>query len=103
MSLLFNQFNSLSEETDLHDDDVDKMDNCKYYDVEQMRTLKIPMNSLKVFHINACSLNKIFEDLEYLLKSANINHDIIAISETRIVKHLEITKSINFKNYNIYF
>ena len=40
-SLLFNQFSSLSDETNLHDDDVDKINNCKYYDVEQVQTLKI--------------------------------------------------------------
>ena len=33
LSLLFNQFNSLSDETNLHNDDVDKIYNCKYYDV----------------------------------------------------------------------
>ena len=99
---MFNQFNSLSDETNLHDDDgVDKINNCKYYDLEQVQTLKIPKNSLKMFYINACSLiNKIFEDLEYLLKSTNINYDIIAISETRLMKNLKITKNINLKNYN---
>ena len=40
LSFLFNQFNSLSDETNLHNDDVDKINNCKYYDVEQ-----IPKNS----------------------------------------------------------
>ena len=100
LSLLFNQFNSLSDETNLHNDDIDKINNCKYYDVEQVQTLKIPKNSLKMFHINACSLNKNFDDLEYLLKSTNINYDIIAISETRIMKNLEITQNINLKTYN---
>ena len=100
MSLLFNQLNSLFDETNFYDHDVDKINNCNYYDVEQVQTLKIPKNSLKMFHINACFLNKNFEDLEYLLKSTNINYDIIAISETRIMKNLEITKSINLKNYN---
>ena len=39
--LLFNQFNSLSDKKNLHDDDdddddddVDKINNCKYHDVE---------------------------------------------------------------------
>ena len=63
LSLLFFQFNSLADETNLQDDDVDKINNCKYYDVEQMQTLKIPKNSLKMFHINACSLNKILMTL----------------------------------------
>ena len=98
--MLFNQFNSLSDETNLHDDDVHKINNYKYYDVEQAQTLKIPKNSLKLFHISAFSLNKNFDDLEYLLESTNINHDIIAISETRTMKNLEITQNINLKNYN---
>ena len=55
LSLLFNHFNSLSDETNLHDDDVDKIINCIYYDVEQVQTLKIPKNYFKMFHINACS------------------------------------------------
>ena len=65
LSLLFNQFNSLSDETNLHDD-VDKINNCKQYDVEQVQTLKIPKNSQKMFPTNAYSLNKNFDNLEYL-------------------------------------
>ena len=41
-----------------------------------------------MFHINACSLRKNFADLEYLLKTANMNFDIIAISKTRINKNI---------------
>ena len=42
-------------------------------------TLKYLTNkSLSLFHINVCSLNKIFYDLQHLL--------IIAIGETRITK-----------------
>ena len=93
LSLLFNHFNSLSDETNLPDDDIDKTKNCKYYDVEQVQTLKIPKNSIKMFHINVCSLNKNFEDLEYLLKSTNINYDIIAMSETRTMKNFELFKT----------
>ena len=65
-----------------------------------MQTLKIPKNSLKMFHINARSLNKNFEDLKYLSKSSNINYNSIAISDTRTMKNLAITQSINLKNYN---
>ena len=39
--------------------------------------------------------------LMILLKSADINYDITAISEARIMKNLEITKNINLKNYNV--
>ena len=53
-----------------------------------------------MFHINARSLNKNFEDLKYLSKSSNINYNSIAISDTRTMKNLAITQSINLKNYN---
>ena len=61
---------------------------CRYYDLEEIQTLNIPKKSkfLSMFHINACSLSKNFDDLEYLLKTTNF--DIIAISETRITKNM---------------
>ena len=52
-----------------------------------------------MFPINVCSLNKNFDNLEYFLKSTNINYDIIAISETRAMKNLEITQNINLKSF----
>ena len=66
----------------------------------QVMALQIPENSLKMFHINVCSLNKKFEDVESL-KSTNVNYYIIAISETAIIRNLEITKNIDIKNYNV--
>ena len=45
------------------------------------------------------AVHKNFEGLEYL-KSTNINYNIIAISDTRTMKHLEISQNINLKNYN---
>ena len=56
--------------------------------------MKIPNKSscLSLFHINTYSLNKNFEDLKYFIKSNNINFDIIAISETRILKDTNIVK-----------
>ena len=96
LSLLFNQLNRSFDET-IFFYYVDKINNWKYYDVEQMQAFKIPKHFLKMFHINAYTLNKNFKDLKYLLKSTNINYDIIAISE---IRNLEITKIINSKNYN---
>ena len=37
-SLFFNQFNSLSVQTNLHHDDIDKINNCKYYDPNTKNT-----------------------------------------------------------------
>ena len=37
---------------------------------------------IDLFHINACSLNKNFDDLQHLLKCTNEVFDIVAVSET---------------------
>ena len=55
-----------------------------------------------MFHINVCSLGKNFDDLEYLLKTTNMNFDIIAISET-ITKNANKISNINLNNYAFEF
>ena len=67
--------------------------------------MKIPNKNscLSLFHINNCSLNKNFENLEYLIKSTNINFDIIVISKTRILKDTNIVKNINIPNFSFEF
>ena len=77
----------------------------KYYDTDQIQTLKFPNKhkSLNLFHINACSLNKNFDDLEHLLKCTNKVFDIIAVTETRITKQTSLTTNINLRNYAIEF
>ena len=46
--------------------------------------------SISLFHINACSLNKNFDDLQHLLSCTKKFFDIIAIRETRITKQTEL-------------
>ena len=42
---------------------------------------KLKLNqTLSLFHLNTCSLNKNFDDLEYLIKTTNQASDIIAVS-----------------------
>ena len=45
------------------------MSSTKYYDIEEMHNIEIPHNnkSLSPSHINACSLNKNFDDLQHVL------------------------------------
>ena len=71
----------------------------------EVRTIKISnkKGSLSLFHIKTCSLSKTFEDLEYLLKTTNTNFDIIAISETRLLKNTNIVKNINIPNFSYEF
>ena len=58
------------------------------YDIDELQQLKIPNKekSLSLFHINSCSLNKNFEELQNLLQSTNTQFDVIAITETRMKK-----------------
>ena len=66
-SLLFNQFNNFSLENKNKPENVV---NSNHYNIDQIQTLKFPVKnkSLSLFHINACSLNEHFDDLEHLLK-----------------------------------
>ena len=100
LSQLLNQFNNITENhTNRNPDNVVK---CRYYDIEEIQALNIPnkSKSLSMFHINTCSLSKNFDDLEYLLKTTNINFDIIGIFETKITKNINnILSNINLNNY----
>ena len=103
LSSLFNQFNNIPQTHDHRD--PENFVRCKYYDLEEVQSMKIPNKNscLSLFHINTCSLNKKLENLEYLIKSTNINFDIIAISETRILKDTNIVKNINIPNFSFEF
>ena len=59
--------------------------------------------SLFLFHINACSLNKNFDDLQYLLNCSKNFFDLIAISETRITKQVSLLNKLNINNYSFEF
>ena len=65
--------------------------------------MKTEPNSLSLFHINSCSLIKNFEDLEYFFKATNKTLDVIAISESRILKDTNLSKNINIYNYSVEF
>ena len=56
--------------------------------------------NLSLFHINACSLNKSFDDLQYLLSCTKNNFDIIGVTETRITNQLSLLNNLNLNNYS---
>ena len=102
LPLLFNQFNNFSPEQKKEPGNVV---NSNYYDIDQFQTLEFDdkNESLSLFHINACSLSKNFDDLEYLLKCTNKVFDIVAVSETRITRNTSLTSNINLQNYSFEF
>ena len=103
LSSLFNQFDNIPQTHDHRD--TENVVRCKYFDVEEVQSTKIPNKNsfISLFHTNTCSLNKISEYLEYLIKSTNISFDIIAISETRILKDTIIVKDMNIPNFPFEF
>ena len=102
LSLLFTQFDISSPEQKT---DPENVVNSNYYDIDQLQTLKFPEKNkpLSLFHIIACSLNKNFDDLQHLLKRTNKVFDIVAVSETRIMKKTSLTSNINLSNYSFKF
>ena len=67
-------------------------------------TLKYLKNkSLFLFHINTCSLNKNFDDFQYLLSCTKKKIDIIAVSETRITRNVSLLNNLNLNNYSFEF
>ena len=66
LDLLVNQFNNATSE---NSNDPEKVCLSKYYDIEEMHIIEIPHKnkSLSLFHINKCSLNNSFDDLQHLL------------------------------------
>ena len=59
--------------------------------------------SLSLFHINACSLNKNFDDLQHLLSRTKTKFDIVAISESRITKQVSLLNNLNLNNCSFEF
>ena len=66
------------------------------FDIDELQQQKIPNKEKSVFfHINSCSLNKNFEELQNLLQSTNIQSDVIAITKTWITKNTSVTQILN--------
>ena len=68
--------------------------------IEEMRNIKIPHKNklLSLFHINPCSLNKNYDELQRLLNCSKIFFDIIVISETRIAKQVSLSNNLDLNN-----
>ena len=97
LELLVNQFNNA---TPGNSNGPEKVCSSKYFDIEEMCTIKIPHKnkSLSLFHVNACPLNKNFDDLQHCLKCTKNFFDIIAIHETRITKQVSLSNDLNLNN-----
>ena len=70
-----------------------------------MHNIEIPHKNkpFSLFHINACSLNKNFDDLQHLLSCTRKMFDIIVISKTRIIKNISLLNNLNLNHYSFEF
>ena len=66
LELLVNQFNNA---TPGNGNDPEKIASTKYYDADEMHNIERPHKNkpLSLFHINACSISKNFDDLQHLV------------------------------------
>ena len=99
---MVNQFSNATPE---NGNDPEKITSSKYYDIDQMHIIEIPHKNkpLSLFHINACSLNKNFDGLQYLLSCTKKIFDIIAVSKTRITRNVYVLNNLNLNNYSFEF
>ena len=73
------------------------------YDMDEMHNVGISNKnkSWSLFQINPCSLNKNFEDLQYLLSCNKII--LTGVTETRVTKQLSLLNNLNLNNYSYEF
>ena len=89
---------------DNDDDDDDNLPipvNSNYYDIKQLNSLKIDLpSSFGLFHVNIASLDKHFDDLEFILTQLKYKFDVIGISEHKIFKDTLPSKNIKIPGYH---
>ena len=102
LELLVNQLDNATPE---NNNDPEKICSSKCYDIEEMGNIQIlhKNKSLSLFHINACSLNKSFDDLQHLFSYTKTKFDIIAITETSITRQVSLLNNLNLNNYSFKF
>ena len=95
LKTLFTDFSLLNK------DEPSSVD-CKYYDLSS----KIPnssKNNYSMFHINLASLGRHKDELIASLSVLPFDFDIIAISETRIIKDIEPNYDVSIEGYNHHY
>ena len=85
---LFNLMNQLNNFIDDGKENELNLPNCKYRDTDYFKNLTkdFRRKALSFFHMNACSLNKNFDDFNIILSDLNVSFESLAITETRIKK-----------------
>ena len=72
---------------------------CKYYTVEEIKSIK-PKHSNNYLHLNISSLQYHFESLESMLSSIDIDFNVIAITESRLIKDKNLSRPIDLPSFS---
>ena len=79
-----------------------KNSSCKYYSIDDFCSKNYQADKLfSIFHLNIDSLQYHKNDLDILLDKLKLKFDIIAISETRLIKNIEPVHDISIPSYHI--
>ena len=102
--------NFTNPDIDDDDDDVNADEelvspiNCNFYDYDEFSSAKFDSSkSFSVFHLNIHSIQKHIDSLRsllILLESKDFEFDIVAISESKILKNVSPIVDINIHNYH---
>ena len=68
----------------MHRATTSKIGNCEYFDVNATNFPQSNNYSLKLMHLNICSLHKNYDALYNLLQSLKFSLDLFCLTETRI-------------------
>ena len=102
--LVWNLSNLFNELDDFSSNQKKNFDiwNCKYYNTDEIQSVNKlnDEHTLSLFDVNACSLSKNIEDLDFLFDNTQIFLDVIAVTERRIGKNKFPVNDINFTNYS---
>ena len=79
---LFNEFNNFLYNIN---DTPKNTIYSKYYDTNQLPTVKEFTEFILSFHLNICSLSKNIDDLQQLIQSTKAYFYIITVSESRFI------------------
>ena len=99
---IMSEINNLSNKAHDIDANIDDPINCKYYSVEELKTIP-RKKALNIFHFNVNGLDTHFDNLHEFLANANSPvFDIINISETSQQCDLNFKTNVNMKGYNMF-
>ena len=79
-----------------------KNSSCRYYSIDDFCSKNYKTNDFfSIFHLNIASLQYHKNDLDIVIDALKFQFDIIAISESRLIKDIDPVHDISLPNYHI--